>query len=391
MIVNPYKEQKTPSMMTAITSRSNPLRAALLGALALATPACLAGPDDDAGAGAADGSHVPPDFAAVAASKPVPVRPAMPSADELAAKPRDATLPPREPSSFTFTVGLSAGPTNLWPTQFSSLTAFASSDVGPTPFYIRIREVATGALLVSCGTGVTCPTSVTQPTDISVAYVASIEDFAGNVQATSPVAVVNWFGTSLNLTPGATTVPVGGSTTLVATTARDIGPSPFFTEIFDATTATLLAICGSGTSCSATVSQAAATTHTYRAFLSPASSTFPPPGAQRTTGLYFVTWASSGLSVSLSAPVFVSTFTQSVTATANIDVGPTPYWIEIFDQTTGTRVAVCGSGTTCTATIPATTSTSDELVAFISSFSTDLPPVNAQAASNIVFGLLVLG
>lgn len=382
-------------MTTAITSRSNHLATALLGVLALAAPACLTAPGDDAEPTAApDGSGAPGapvDFRAVFASKPAPVRPAMPSADELAAKPKHSTLSQSELSSLALTAGLGASPTNLWPTQFSSLTATASADVGPTPFFIRIREVAGGALLVSCGTGTTCMTAVTQPTDISVAYVTTIEDFAGNVQASSPVAVVNWFGTSLNLAPSATTVPVGGSVSLVATTARDIGPSPFFTEIFDATTATLLAICGTGTSCSATVSQAAATTHTYRAFLSPASSTLPPPGAQRTTPLYFVTWASSGLAVSLSNPTFVSTFTQSVTATANIDVGPTPYWIEIFDQTTGTRVAVCGSGTTCTATIPATTSTSDELVAFISSNSTDLPPVNAQASSNIVFGLFVIG
>lgn len=382
-------------MTTAITSRSNHLLTALLGVLALAAPACLTAPGDDAepgtGSGSPGSSGDAGDFRAVFASKPAPVRPAMPSADELAAKPKHSTLSPSELSSLALTTGLSASPTNLWPTQFSSLTATASADVGPTPFFIRIREVAGGALLVSCGTGVTCATSVTQPTDISVAYVASIEDFAGNVQASSPVAVVNWFAASLSLAPSATTVPVGGSVSLLATTSRDIGPSPFFTEIFDATTATLLAICPTGTSCSASVSQAAATTHTFRAFLSPASSTFPPPGAQRTTPLYFVTWASSGLSVSLSNPRFVSTFTQSVTATANIDVGPTPYWIEIFDQTTGTRVAVCGSGTTCTATIPATTSTSDELVAFISSNSADLPPVNAQAASNIVFGLFVIG
>ena len=41
----------------------------------------------------------------------------------------------------------------------------------------------------------------------------------------------------------------------------------------------------------------------------------------------------------------------TLTATANTDVGPTPYYITIDSETTGAELAVCGSGTTCTATV----------------------------------------
>ena len=375
-------------MKTAVLSKSNHLVTAILGVLALAAPACVSDPGDLGAPGDPAAGDVGPDEFA---TKPAPVRPTTPPGDDPSAKPKHSNMPPGELSALVLTAGLGANPTNLWPTQFSTLTATASIDVGPTPYYLRIRENATGALLISCGTGSSCATSVTQPTDISVSYIATIEDFPGNVQAVSQVAVVNWFAASLNLATSATTLPVGGIATLTATASRDVGPSPFYIEIFDATTATRLQTCGSGISCGVSVSQAAATTHAYQAFLSPASGVFPPPGAQRVTAVDYVTWANSGLSVSLSNPVFTGTFTQQVTATASIDVGPTPYWIEIFDQTHGTRVAVCGFGTTCTATIPASTSSNVELVAFISANSTALPPDNAQAASNIVFSLFVIG
>ncbi|HVA91848.1 MAG TPA: Mbeg1-like protein, partial [Chloroflexota bacterium] len=54
--------------------------------------------------------------------------------------------------------------------------------------------------------------------------------------------------------------------------------------------------------------------------------------------------------------------TVNLTAEANADVGPTPDSIEIVDQTSGTVVASCGSGTTCTAQV-ALDGTTDTFVA----------------------------
>ena len=41
----------------------------------------------------------------------------------------------------------------------------------------------------------------------------------------------------------------------------------------------------------------------------------------------------------------------TLTATTNTDVGPTPYYITIYSETTGAELAVCAVGTTCTATV----------------------------------------
>src|ERR1043166_5414640 len=48
--------------------------------------------------------------------------------------------------------------------------------------------------------------------------------------------------------------------------------------------------------------------------------------------------------------VFVGS-SVSLAAQFSYNVGPTPYYIEIYDQTTGARLASCGYGTTCSATV----------------------------------------
>jgi hypothetical protein len=54
-------------------------------------------------------------------------------------------------------------------------------------------------------------------------------------------------------------------------------------------------------------------------------------------------------SVDLSMPGWSST-SYSLNATTNYDVGPTPFFIEIYDTTTGNRIAYCGSGSSCSGT-----------------------------------------
>jgi hypothetical protein len=192
---------------------------------------------------------------------------------------------------------------------------------------------------------------------------------------------VVWHGVGLTLAASQPTVPVGGASTLTATTSQDIGPSPFWTEIFDVTTGTRIAVCGFGTTCSVTVSQSVATTHEYIAYVSNYSTAFPPPGIQATSALSFVTWSNLGWRVSLSAPAYTYG-TENVTATVNGDVGPTPYYIEIFDEN-GTRLATCGSGTSCTVTFSPSYYGSN-LVAFVTTYSTAFPPSGVVASSNEV-------
>jgi hypothetical protein len=60
-----------------------------------------------------------------------------------------------------------------------------------------------------------------------------------------------------------------------------------------------------------------------------------------------------GFAISLAASSPYEPVGQSVTltATTNADVGPTPYYITIYSETTGAELAVCGAGTTCSATV----------------------------------------
>jgi hypothetical protein len=95
----------------------------------------------------------------------------------------------------------------------------------------------------------------------------------------------------------------------------------------------------------------------------------------------------NGFAVSLTASPADAALRQPVilTATTNTDVGPTPYYITIYSETTGAEIAVCGAGTTCTATVAAATPGTQTFEAFVGD---DVPgnghPGFALVASNQV-------
>jgi hypothetical protein len=77
--------------------------------------------------------------------------------------------------------------------------------------------------------------------------------------------------------------------------------------------------------------------------------------------------AGNGFAVSLAAsstdPYLGTAVT--LTATANTDVGPTPYFITIYDETTGAELALCGTGLTCSARVSENSAGSQQFKAFI--------------------------
>ncbi|HEY6277650.1 MAG TPA: hypothetical protein VIX86_15100 [Streptosporangiaceae bacterium] len=77
--------------------------------------------------------------------------------------------------------------------------------------------------------------------------------------------------------------------------------------------------------------------------------------------------AGNGFADSLAASWSYPLAGQSVTltATTNTDVGPTPYYITIYSETTGAELAVCGSGTTCSATVSQTAAGRQVFEAFV--------------------------
>lgn len=370
----------------------------LIAAISLSGAGCIAGDDDTPGEPDIATPGVPPANDVVIAStsvpvplKPAPIRPPAPSGTgtdgTLPSKPASGSPQPFGPTAAWF-VGLTSSPSFLWPTQFSTLTATANMDVGPTPYFIRIRSRGVvPAIVMSCGFGTTCSASVTQSTILNMTYSATIEDSAGTpVPLTDTFSenftFVSWHGSGIALTASAPTTLVGNPVTLTATTLYDVGPSPFYVELFDDTTGTFLGACGGGTACSTTVSQTVATTHAYKACFSSFGTSFPPPNLLECTRVQYVTWSSMAATVSLTAPS--STLgSETVIATASFDVGPTPYFIQIYDLTSGSRITSCGAGTTCTTTFTPSTAGSS-LIAFVAPASFTIPPPGAVAQSFIV-------
>jgi len=293
-----------------------------------------------------------------------------------------------------WSVGLTASPTSLWPKQYSTITATASADVGPTPYYISIYDVTAGSYIKICGAGTVCSQSVTQQTATTHSYRAYISSYPttnppANQQAVSGTVSVTWRSISVSLKAVPTTTFVGFSSTLTATTSADVGPTPFYTQIYDATTGTRLTVCGVGTTCAVNTSQLFATTHRFVAYVSDLTAAFPPTGIQATSNSSFVTWNNNGYRVSLTS-VSSGGLQRTLTATSNTNVGPTPYYIEIFNARTGSRLAICGTGTTCSTTVSILTR--GDYVAFISANSTSLPPLSTQASSNVLSlgGLIII-
>jgi len=284
-----------------------------------------------------------------------------------------------------FTVKLVASQVSLAPGGTTTLTATSNQDVSPTPFFIEIFDATAGTLAATCGSGTTCATNVTQSGSTVRNYVAYVAD-AGKTfppaapQATSSFITVSWLTVGLTASP--TALQPGGTTTLTATATLDVGATPFFIDVFDATTGTLVAQCGFGTSCATSVTQTGSTVRDYIAYVADQGSTFPPPDVRAASGGVFVSWIT--ISLSVSPTCLPAGDSATAVATASVDVGPTPFYIEIFDETSHTNVAICGSGTVCVGSATRGTPGQDFLIAYVSLFSTTLPPPDIRATADPV-------
>lgn len=173
----------------------------------------------------------------------------------------------------------------------------------------------------------------------------------------------------------------GATATLTMTSSVDVGPTPYYLEIFDQTTGVRVQSCATGTSCSVPVTYNYATTHTYIAYRAGYSTTNPPPNIARTTNTQTVTWGFVALNATQSS------YSGPATLTARTldDVGPTPYYIEIFDQTTGQLVTSCATGKSCSATVsfpfPGHGTVTHVYVAYTARWGATNPPPTITATS----------
>ena len=173
----------------------------------------------------------------------------------------------------SWSVTLTANPEGLWPTQYTTMTAKANHTVSGTVYYIDIMNNETNEIYAACGAGTTCTVAITSQTPGLADYSAYISDSPTDVIGSHYVTYsggedVDWYGVDVALTASKTTVPMGNTVTLTEKSSADIGPTPFYIQLWDTTAGTLLTQCASGTTCSASVSQSAATVHTYVATFS---------------------------------------------------------------------------------------------------------------------------
>lgn len=289
------------------------------------------------------------------------------------------------PQDVTWAVTLAANYTNLAPMQYTQLVATASRSVDYSPYFVSIYDTTASVLVAACGNGTTCTASVTSAIGASHDYAAvvspkpdpTVTGMPSGIRAASSPVTVNWTTFSVSLAVNPTTVELGSATTVTATSNVDVGTSPFYTEIYDVTSDSLVAVCATGATCAGTRTSATATTDAYVAYVAPYSPLSLPSAPQALSAAGYVTWSDAGFTISLTTAV------GSATATVVTPASPGPYVVEIFDETAGgPPIQVCGSATTCTAT---TSTSGDQLVAFVTSTvdSAPPPPISPVASSQL--------
>lgn len=158
------------------------------------------------------------------------------------------------------------------------------------------------------------------------------------------------------LTASAYSVLLNTNVTLSVSTNVNIGPTPWYVWITDETGA-MVKRCSYGTICSVSVSSSAPVVHTYTASIRNAAGQINVVGLGNPT----VVFRPGPCTADQTGTVCLNTLTASttqpgptqpviLTATTNVDVGPTIFYIRIVDET-GAVVANCGSGTICSGTV----------------------------------------
>jgi hypothetical protein len=170
--------------------------------------------------------------------------------------------------------GPSAGGTSVTVTgtNFTGATAVSFGAVPAASF--KVNSVSSITAVAPAGSG-TVDTTVTSPAGTSATGVADQFSY-----------VVSTNGYAVSLSGSSATPAVGASVTLTATANQDVGPTPYGIWVYDTTTGALVAHAPSGTSVSAAVSQSAASTQRYVAYVANSG----PTNIQATSTPLTVTW-----------------------------------------------------------------------------------------------------
>lgn len=142
------------------------------------------------------------------------------------------------------------------------------------------------------------------------------------------------------------------STVSASSYGTDVGPTPYFLQVFDHGTGRLIAQCGTGSFCSASVSMSAPITEFYTAYIAGycnSSCTEPPPNIQASISPNFVTWLQASISgannLGVGANPTYSGVNRTVTITGSTNAlnRQTSIGLSILDLTSGVTYS-CETG-----------------------------------------------
>ena len=304
-------------------------------------------------------------------------------------------------------VSLSVSATSVAAGTAVTLTANTPTDVGPSPYYIEIANTA-GQMVGICGTGTSCSViqSESPQTQVTEQYIALVAGYDNTysppnhppeVQDQSGTQSVTWTNWTVSLQlQSADPIPTGYPASLVATTDGNVASAGYYIDIYDTTTNTLVASANSGSNLTASVSEASSVTHSFVAYVaSSAPSSGSPSNPAATSTSQSETWQSSLWSVQLASSTNQTSVGGNIafTATSNYSVTPTPFYLDIYDETATVPVMYCGSGTSCVGSEQNNSAGTHDFFAYVADMfafpgtvgqvGTE-PPPNIQATSSRV-------
>ncbi|MGD0069876.1 MAG: IPT/TIG domain-containing protein, partial [Streptosporangiaceae bacterium] len=207
---------------------------------------------------------------------------------------------------------------------------------------IDIIDQATGTVITSCLTGHRCQATVANGAGTHT-YQAVIATPTGtSTQASSTPLSVTWIPSTVTLRVSATSTIDGLPVLLSAHANENVAATGYAIDIVDTTTGAVVASCAHGPSCSTWVRNQPGS-HGYKAIIGTSAGS----NAQASSATVTVTWAPSTVTLSASNSNPAARSGVLLTATANENVGRTPWRIIITDLTTGTIVGSCADGNKC--------------------------------------------
>jgi len=249
------------------------------------------------------------------------------------------------------TLSLSASPATTVSGNDSLLTVSASGQVGA--HYLDIYDVSTGQVIQDCWDSSSCSVNVNPDQPESQTYQAEVSNvgYGWNPILSSNTQTVTWTPLTVSLSASSTSLSVGNSALLTATTNKHTGSN--YLDIYDQSTGQSIAQCWDSTSCTVNVSQDAAETQQYQAEVTPNWYEWDPnwysEGGYEESSAMNVSWTAPtvSLSASPSAPYIDNSTALTATASSTINGD----YLDIVDQSTGQVLVNCYESTSCTADV----------------------------------------